>query len=297
MAPLCLLRCTGTSGVLGHGNTESLRSPRLVRSLSTRVVLAVSCGVYHTAAVVAIPGVSAFVGYDNQPFRKKTAMGRWGDLKVQPVNRYSVSIRRLSRATGGSFRTFGGNTARSKGSMPSRRTSGRTKAASEPGTPKSLQSGGTGVVGDGKPPIVPGNVPPGTATYLKARLRPSSHRSYQSDGARKLTDVPISEHPSVTDDSPLEISTKPLPPVPPVKSSAGPVSGRFTELNKMTRERLRSEQKSARTGRQRAVDQRQKLLNRRGLPPLNNRVVPGTPAGELFTWGTGMFGQVRRGRR
>ena len=35
---------------------------------------------------------------------------------------------------------------------------------------------------------------------------------------------------------------------------------------------------------------REELRALRALPPLNNRVVPGTPAGELFTWGTSVFG-------
>jgi hypothetical protein len=35
---------------------------------------------------------------------------------------------------------------------------------------------------------------------------------------------------------------------------------------------------------------REKLMVARALPPLNNRVVPATPAGELYAWGTSVYG-------
>ncbi|KAH0876074.1 hypothetical protein HID58_073436 [Brassica napus] len=44
----------GTFGVLGHGDRETVRSPREVESLSGLRTIAVSCGVWHTAAVVEI---------------------------------------------------------------------------------------------------------------------------------------------------------------------------------------------------------------------------------------------------
>ncbi|KAH0920293.1 hypothetical protein HID58_027953 [Brassica napus] len=44
----------GTFGVLGHGERETVRSPREVESLSGLRTIAVSCGVWHTAAVVEI---------------------------------------------------------------------------------------------------------------------------------------------------------------------------------------------------------------------------------------------------
>jgi hypothetical protein len=71
--------------------------------------------------------------------------------------------------------------------------------------------------------------------------------------------------------------------------------------DKMTKaERLRllveARQREADAARQRERDEaaasRQGLLDARGLPPLNNRVVPCTPAGELFVWGTSVFGAL-----
>jgi hypothetical protein len=59
----------GGSGKLGHGNTDDAKSPRLVKTLSRRPVVSVSCGTHHMAAVVAVPGVTAFIGYANQPQR------------------------------------------------------------------------------------------------------------------------------------------------------------------------------------------------------------------------------------
>ncbi|KAL7208573.1 hypothetical protein ACSBR1_030334 [Camellia fascicularis] len=44
----------GTFGVLGHGNRESVSYPREVESLSGLRTIAVSCGVWHTAAVVEV---------------------------------------------------------------------------------------------------------------------------------------------------------------------------------------------------------------------------------------------------
>ncbi|XP_013591819.1 PREDICTED: uncharacterized protein LOC106300257 [Brassica oleracea var. oleracea] len=44
----------GTFGVLGHGERETVRSPREVESLSGLRTIAASCGVWHTAAVVEI---------------------------------------------------------------------------------------------------------------------------------------------------------------------------------------------------------------------------------------------------
>ncbi|CAL9065019.1 PH, RCC1 and FYVE domains-containing protein 1-like isoform X1 [Musa acuminata AAA Group] len=44
----------GTFGVLGHGNRESLLHPREVESLTGLKTMAVSCGVWHTAAVVEV---------------------------------------------------------------------------------------------------------------------------------------------------------------------------------------------------------------------------------------------------
>lgn len=44
----------GTFGVLGHGDKESVLSPREVASLSGLRTIAVACGVWHTAAVVGV---------------------------------------------------------------------------------------------------------------------------------------------------------------------------------------------------------------------------------------------------
>lgn len=44
----------GTFGVLGHGNRESISSPREVDSLAGLRTIAVACGVWHTAAVVEV---------------------------------------------------------------------------------------------------------------------------------------------------------------------------------------------------------------------------------------------------
>lgn len=309
--------------MLGHGNVEDVKAPRLVRALSTRVVLSVSCGVHHTAAIVAVSGVSAFVGYDNQPFRKKAVMGRWGDLKVNPVHKYAISIRRLSRTSRGSGpstrRSGVITTARTRAShvtggvADSRRTTPRSI-----GAPSDQQAGpSSGAIVSARPPSssrsrqsrtrvpgVPIDIPSGTATYLKSAKRPSTHRSYKSDQNRRLTDLPIVEQPSVisVDGESVPASTRSGKSAPQVATptsasvtGSGPLHGRFRMLSQMTRERLESDHKSAKAGKVRATSARQNLLKRRGLPPLNNRVVPGMPAGELFTWGTGVFGQVSHG--
>ena len=68
----------GSSGKLGHGSVASVASPRLVKALSSRPVLAVSCGTQHMAAIVAVPGVTAFLGTANHPPGPKPA-GRHPD--------------------------------------------------------------------------------------------------------------------------------------------------------------------------------------------------------------------------
>ena len=350
--------------MLGHGNTDNLRSPRLVKALSSRPVLSVSCGVHHTAAVVAIPGVSAFVGYENQPFRKESKLKRWGDLRVYPVNKYALSIRRLSRArssvTGGqtthrSLPVTGRSAAQTgapvastaPGTSRSRNTAATALTRTPGASPRALSQHGSthaddddhdvdATEGSSRPPRpasgnmssrplsgrrlgssrlpptdgVPAEVPMGTATYMKSQKRPGTHRSYQSDHSRKLIDLPLADQPSITSDGVPNSHGSPATKTTRTSASgkgahsekastsgasqhgAGEVKSRFRQLSEMTRARLLSTQSRQRSGKQRLADTRKELHAKRGLPPLNNRVVPGTPAGELYTWGTGIFGEV-----
>ncbi|KAJ4813984.1 Regulator of chromosome condensation (RCC1) family with FYVE zinc finger domain-containing protein [Rhynchospora pubera] len=45
----------GAFGALGHGDRESVREPRLVETLKEMRTVQVSCGVWHTAAIVEVP--------------------------------------------------------------------------------------------------------------------------------------------------------------------------------------------------------------------------------------------------
>ena len=296
---------SGQSGVLGHGNTIDLRSPRLVKALSGRVVLNVSCGVNHTAAVVAIPGVTAYIGYDNQPFRQDTKVGRFGaDVRVQPVSKHSLSLRRLSRqrnstattqtltnptspsahtAASSHRRGFGTPIASTGASVVGRPPSGASRISRRSGYERN--AGLPSVLG------APENVPAGTVTYMKSAKRPGSYRTYASDAARKLADVPVAEQPSVdythSDDD--DKDSKQREPVAELKRG-----GSLRQLAELSRQRAQSNSHlpPRSTKPEKLPDARKVLHKTRGLPPLANRVTPGTPAGELFTWGTGIYGQV-----
>ncbi|XP_073013101.1 PH, RCC1 and FYVE domains-containing protein 1-like [Typha latifolia] len=63
----------GTFGVLGHGNRQSMPSPREVESLKGLKTIAVACGVWHTAAVVEVMATQSSVSIS---FGK---LFTWGD--------------------------------------------------------------------------------------------------------------------------------------------------------------------------------------------------------------------------
>ena len=46
---------TGDGGKLGHGDTTSYVTPRLVESLASDIVIEVACGYWHTMAIVLVP--------------------------------------------------------------------------------------------------------------------------------------------------------------------------------------------------------------------------------------------------
>ncbi|KAG2324358.1 hypothetical protein Bca4012_038874 [Brassica carinata] len=64
----------GTFGVLGHGDKETVQYPREVESLSGLRTIAVSCGVWHTAAVVEI-----IVTQSNSSSVSSGKLFTWGD--------------------------------------------------------------------------------------------------------------------------------------------------------------------------------------------------------------------------
>ncbi|CAN8240245.1 unnamed protein product [Cochlearia groenlandica] len=64
----------GTFGVLGHGDRETVQYPREVESLSGLRTIAVSCGVWHTAAVVEI-----IVTQSNSSSVSSGKLFTWGD--------------------------------------------------------------------------------------------------------------------------------------------------------------------------------------------------------------------------
>ncbi|XP_018445631.2 PH, RCC1 and FYVE domains-containing protein 1 [Raphanus sativus] len=64
----------GTFGVLGHGDRETVQCPREVESLSGLRTIAVSCGVWHTAAVVEI-----IVTQSNASSVSSGKLFTWGD--------------------------------------------------------------------------------------------------------------------------------------------------------------------------------------------------------------------------
>ncbi|XP_010539723.1 PREDICTED: uncharacterized protein LOC104813703 isoform X2 [Tarenaya hassleriana] len=64
----------GTFGVLGHGDRETVQCPREVESLSGLRTISVSCGVWHTAAVVDI-----IVAQSNASSASSGKLFTWGD--------------------------------------------------------------------------------------------------------------------------------------------------------------------------------------------------------------------------
>lgn len=146
-------------------------------------------------------------------------------------------------------------------------------------------------------------------------------RSYKSDSGRRLTDIAAADTVSVE----VPIDTEALDTPAEVEAVTLPDSGTgFRKLSAMARARMASPVGSEASGkasqpsgkasqpsgkvsqlsgkpvpappaptRVRAGTQPE-LHDKRGLPPLCNRVVPGTPAGELYTWGVGVYGQVSR---
>ncbi|EPS62718.1 hypothetical protein M569_12070, partial [Genlisea aurea] len=62
----------GTFGALGHGDRESARYPKEVKSLSGLKAVAVSCGVWHTAAIIEVTNQSAPTIFSKKLFT-------WGD--------------------------------------------------------------------------------------------------------------------------------------------------------------------------------------------------------------------------
>jgi len=98
----CFTWGEGSFYALGHGDRESQRAPRQLETFKRdkRVVLRVSCGVWHTAAIVAAPTNNvARVTAENDEFDEMDGeLFTWGDgetgqLGIRDVNHASVPTR------------------------------------------------------------------------------------------------------------------------------------------------------------------------------------------------------------